>query len=219
MGGQFGGIRASRSALLLMGAAMVLALGVSSCAKPPQVEMDAAKAAIEKAKQMEASEYAASDLRAATDSLAAADAEVTTQQGKFALFRSYKKAKALYVSAQQLGATAEQNAIKNKEQARKDAQTALDEARATIANMRTLMASKEAQALKRGKETREALKQIEAELGATDSSLVNVTAAQHAEKYKQAISLAKAANQKAAGLMNELQTAIENKKAIGGMKK
>jgi hypothetical protein len=219
MGGQFGGIRASRSALLLMGVAMVLALGVSSCAKPPQIEMDAAKAAIEKAKTMEAAEYAANDLRAATDSLAAGDAEVNTQNGKFALFRNYKKAKALYLSAQQMGQQAEQNAIKNKEQARKDAEAALAEARQTIVNAKTLLAGKEAQALKRGKETREALKQIESELSATDSSLVNVTAAQQQEKYKQAISLAKAANQKAAGLMQELQTAIENKKAIQGMKK
>jgi hypothetical protein len=217
MGGQFGGIRVSR-ALLLMGAVMVLALGVSSCAKPPQTEMDAASAAIDKAKQMEASEYAPNDLRAAQDSLAAAQAEVNTQQGKFALFRSYKKAKALAMSAQQLGETAEQNAVKNKEQARKDAEAMLAQARQTIDQAKQLLASKDVQALKRGKETREALKQIESDLSATDSSLTAVTAAQQQEKYKQALSLAKAANDKAQGLIQEVQQAIENRKSIQGMK-
>jgi hypothetical protein len=218
MGGQFGGIRVSR-ALLLMGAVMVLALGVSSCAKPPQAEMDAANAAIEKAKQMEAAEYAPNDLRAAQDSLAAAQAEVNTQNGKFALFRSYKKAKALALTAQQAGQTAEQNAVKNKEQARKDAEAALAQARQTIDSARQLLAGKDAQALKRGKETREALKQIEGDLNATDSSLAAVTAAQQQEKFKQALNLANAANQKAQGLMQELNQAIENRKSIQQMKK
>jgi len=219
MRGQIGGVRVSRSALLLMGAAFVLALGVSSCAKPPQVEMDSAKQAIEKARQMEAEEYAQADLRAAQDSLAAADAEVNTQNGKFALFRSYKKAKALYLSAQQLGQTAEQNAVKNKEQAKQDAQAALEQARVSIASTRELLAGKDAQALKRGKETREVLKQIETELNAVDSSLVNVTALQQQEKYKQALSMAQSANQSAQSKMQELQQAIENRKQIQGMKK
>lgn len=218
MGGQFGGIRSTRSALLLMGVAMVLALGVSSCAKPPQVEMDAASASIEKAKQMEAAEYAPNELRAAQDSLAAAEAEVNAQKGKFALFRSYKKSKALYASADELGKQAEQNAVANKEQARKDAEAALAEAQQSIANARNLLASNEAQALRRGKETREALRQIEAELSATDSSLTNVTAAQQGEKYKQAVNLAKAANSKAVSLMQELQQAIETKQSIRTMR-
>jgi hypothetical protein len=219
MRGQIGGVRVSKSVLLLMGAAFVLALGVSSCAKPPQVEMDSAKQAIEKAKQMEAEEYAPNDLRAAQDSLAAADAKVNTQKGKFALFRSYKKAKVLYLSAQQLGQTAEQNAVKNKEQAKRDAQAALEQARASIASARELLAGKDAQALKRGKETREVLKQIESELNAVDSSLVNVTALQQQEKFKQALAMAQSANQSAQGKMQELQQAIENRKQIQGMKK
>jgi len=219
MGGQFGGIRVSRSALLLMGAVVVLALGVSSCAKPPQMEMDAAKAAIEKAKQMEAAEYAPNELRAASDTLAACEAEVNTQQGKFALFRSFKHAKALALSAQTLGQGAEQAAIKNKEQAKKDAEAALEEAKTNIASFRTLLATKEAQALKRGKETREVLKQLESEINATDSSLVGVTTLQQQEKYKQALAQAKNLGQKAAGLATELQKAIDERKSIQGMKK
>jgi hypothetical protein len=218
MGGQFGGIRVPK-ALLMMGAVVLLALLVSSCAKPPQAEFDSANAAIEKAKQMEAEEYAPSDIQAAQDSLAAAQAEVNTQGGKFALFRSYKKARALAVSAQQLAETAQQNAVKNKEQAKNDAEAALAQAKQNIEATRQLLASKDAQALKRGKETREALKQIESDLDATDSSLTAVTAAQQQERYKQALSLANAANQKAQNLQQEVQQAIENRKSIQQMRK
>jgi hypothetical protein len=219
MGGQFGGFRVSRSALLLMGAVMVLALGVTSCAKPPQMEMDAAKAAIEKAKQMEAAEYAPNELRAASDTLAACDAEVNTQNGKFALFRSYKKAKAQALSAQALGQGAEQAAIKNKEQAKKDAEAALEQAKANIAAFRTMLASKDAVKLAHGKETREVLKQMQSEINATDSSLVGVTALQQQEKYKQALAQAKSLGDKATTLTQELQKAIEERATIQGMKK
>lgn len=214
MGGQFGGNRVSRSALLLMGAAFVLALGVSSCAKPPQMEMDSAKAAIQKAQQVEAAEYAPNELRAASDTLAASEAEVTTQQGKFALFRSYKKAKALALKSQQLGQEAEQAAIRNKEQAKKDAEAAVAQAQQNIAAFNTLLASKEAQALRRGKETREVLKQLETEVKAVDSSLVGVQALQQQEKYKQALAMAKSLSDQAASKTQELQQAIDNRNAI-----
>jgi hypothetical protein len=123
------------------------------------------------------------------------------------------------VCSERLGQTAEQNAVKNKEQAKQDAQAALEQTRASIASARELLAGKDAQALKRGKETREVLKQIESELNAVDSSLVNVTALQQQEKYKQALSMAQSANQSAQTKMQELQQAIENRKQIQGMKK
>jgi len=168
---------------------------------------------------MEAADYAANDLRAASDSLAACEAEVNAQNGKFSLFRSYKKATALALAAQSLGQQAEQNAIANKEQARKDAEAALEEAKQNIESFRTLLASKDAQALKRGKETREVLKQLEADIDAADSSLVNVTTLQQQEKYKQALATAKTLGQKAASLTAELQRAIDERQAIRGMKK
>ena len=212
MRGQNRGVRVSRSALLLMSAAVILAIGVSSCAKPPQMEKDQATASIDKAKQMEAPEYAPNDLKAAQDSLAAADAEVNTQQGKFALFRSYKKAKALYLSAQQLGQTAADNAVKNKAQAKADAEAAVDAAKKSIADARTLLASKDVMALKRGKETREQLKQIETEINSIDSSLSQVTALQQQEKYKQALAMAKSANDNAQAKISEVNQALEARK-------
>ena len=220
MGGQVGGIRFSRSALLLIGAMMVLAIGVSSCAKPPTAEVDAAKAAIASATAKEAAEYAPGELRAAQDSIAKAEVEITTQAGKFALFRSYKKATALVLSAQQKGQEAEQAAIRNKEQARKDSEAAIAQTEQLITQVKTFMAGKEVQALKHGKETREALKQIEAELSAADSTLMTQVKPLHQqEKFKQSLSMAKNVNSQVNALMQEVQTAITEKKFISRMPK
>lgn len=219
MRGQIGGVRVSKSAILLLMGAVVLAFAVSSCAKPPQVEIDAANAALDRARQMEAEEYAPNELRAASDSLEAANREVTTQDGKFALFRSYKNAKALYITTAQLAQTAEQAAVRNKEQARIDAQAALEEVRKTIIDTRALMDSPDGQALRRGKETREVLKQIDSEIAAIDSSLSNVTTLQQQEKYKQALNMARSAQQSAMAKMQELQAAIEARKQTMGMRK
>ena len=116
MGGQVGGIRFSRSALLLIGAMMVLAIGVSSCAKPPMAGGCCKGCYREAPRRRRGRWYAPAELRAAQDSIAKAEVEITTQQGKFALFRSYKKATALVLSAQQKGQEAEQAAIRSKEQ-------------------------------------------------------------------------------------------------------
>lgn len=218
MGGQVGGIRFSRSALLLIGAMMVLAIGVSSCAKPPTAELEAAKTAIANATSKEAAEYANGELRAAQDSLAKAEAEITAQQGKFALFRSYKKATALVLSAQQKGQEAADAAVRNKEQFRKDSEAAIAATEQLIAQVKTFMASKEVQALKRGKETREALKQIDAELNAADSTLINTVKPMHQqERFKNSLSTAKQVNSQVNALMQEMQAAITEKKFISRM--
>jgi hypothetical protein len=220
MGGQVGRIRISRSALLLIGAMMVLAIGVSSCAKPPTAELELAKSAIASATAKEAQEYAPGELKAAQDSLAKGEAEIQTQQGKFALFRSYKKATALVLSAQQKGQEAEQAAIRNKEQFRKDSEAAIAQAEQAIADARTFMGGKEVQALKRGKETREALKQIEAELNAADSTLAGQVKPMHQqEKFKMSLNAAKGVQSQVSGLMQELQQAVTEKKFISRMPK
>ena len=131
MGGQVGGIRISRSALLLIGAMMVLAIGVSSCAKPPTVEVEAAKAAIAQ-RHGEGGRGVRSWRAQGRTGLSREGLRPRsqTQLGKFALFRSYKKATALVLSAQQKGQEAEQAAIRNKEQFRKDSEAAIAQAEA-----------------------------------------------------------------------------------------
>lgn len=69
---------------------------MAGCSKPPDAEMAAANSAINNAKAAEAEQYAPQAFRMLSDSLNAANAKKTEQDGKFALFRSYGESKALF---------------------------------------------------------------------------------------------------------------------------
>jgi hypothetical protein len=191
------------------GVLVLLVLGLASCAKPPEAEMSAAQASIDQAKQKEAVEYAANELRAAEDSLSAAKSEVDRQTAKFALFRNYKVAKAKALAADQAGKAAADAAVKNKELARQDAEKSLADAQQAIANVRTMLDSPQGKKLLRAKEARQAIEQIKTELDATEASLENVKQAQAQEKFKNAARMAKDAAAKAQQLGAEVQAAVD----------
>lgn len=191
------------------GVLVLLVLGLASCAKPPEAEMSAAQAAIDQAKTKEAAEYAATELKAAEDSLAAARSEIDRQGAKFALFRSYKVAKAKALAAQTAGTAAADAAVKNKEIARQDAEKSLADAMQAIVDVRALLDSAPGKKLMRAKEARQAIEQIKTELDATEASLENVRTAQAQEKFKPAARMAKDAAAKARSLGSEVQAAID----------
>ncbi len=78
-----------------------LAITVAGCAGPPAADVDAARAAVDKAVADGASQYAPDALKAAQDARAALDAELKTQEGKW--FKSYDKAKELAAAAKTAG--------------------------------------------------------------------------------------------------------------------
>lgn len=195
---------------------LVLLLVVASCAKPPQVEIDSAAASIEAAKGKEAMEYAPTEYRAAMDSLNAAQAEINTQAGKFALFRNYKVARRQALAAQAAGQAAADAAVKNKQLAKAEAERTLGSAVQAIADARALLDSPAGKKLMRAKEAKEAVQQIILELNTTESSLDNVRNEIAGEKYKVAVRLAQASLNKANGLRQELEDAVL--KMTGGSK-
>ncbi len=77
--------------------ALALAVTLAGCASPPSTDVDAAKAALDRATASHADQYAAESLKAAQDARAALDAELAAQQGK--LIKSYDKTKELAVAA------------------------------------------------------------------------------------------------------------------------
>ena len=95
--------------------ALGLALVVTGCAAPPTAEVDAAKAAVDKAVADRADQYAAETLKAAQEARAALEAELTAQEGKW--FKSYDKAKELAAAAKAAGEKAAADAVAAKEQA------------------------------------------------------------------------------------------------------
>jgi chromosome segregation ATPase len=112
--------------LLLAGA---LTIG---CAKPPQQELDGAKAALAAAEQAEAPKYAADSWDKAQQAMNAVNAELEAQNAKFALFRSYTKAKQLITEAVTAADAAKDAAVAGKEKAKNDARAAIDGVKAAI---------------------------------------------------------------------------------------
>lgn len=204
---------------ILWATAVILLVVVASCAKPPESELESAKAAIGKAREMGASEYAPADLRAATDALAEAEAEINAQSSKLAPFRNYKRAKELTEGARQAGENTQVSVEAGKARVRAEAEAALAAANETIERGRNLIAGPEGAALRRAKETREVLEQISAELDATESSLGHVGESIEQERYTQALSMARQGNQEAMRLVAEIEKAIEKRQTIRGVGK
>ena len=116
--------------------ALALAITVTGCASPPNADVEAAKAAVDKATTDRAGQYAAESLRAAQDARAALDLELKTQEGKW--IKSYDKAKELAVAAKAAGDKAAADAVAGKEKA--DAVAAKGRADAAAARARARMA-------------------------------------------------------------------------------
>ena len=118
--------------------ALGLAIIVTGCASPPNADVDAAKASVDKAAADRGGQYAPESLKAAQDARAALDAELKVQEGK--LFKSYDKTKELAVAAKAAGDKAAAEAAAGKEKAdavaAKEKADAAARARARIAPLR-----------------------------------------------------------------------------------
>ena len=110
-----------RTTLLTVAAvSMIVAVG---CAKPPQDEISATQAEMDRARQTQADTWAPNELKAADEAMTAAQAEISTQNEKW--IKNYDKAKELLTKAKEDAARAAEAAVANKEQAKVDADAAL----------------------------------------------------------------------------------------------
>ncbi len=116
--------------------ALGLAITVTGCGSPPTAEVDAAKAAVDKAATDRADRYAADSLKSAQDAQAALDAELKAQEGKW--LKSYDRSKELAVAAKAAGDKAAADAVAGKEKA--DAIAAKEKADAAAARAKARMA-------------------------------------------------------------------------------
>jgi TonB family protein len=92
-----------------------LAITVAGCGSPPTADVDAARAAVDKADTDRADQYAAESLKAAQDARVALDAELKAQEAKWV--KSYDKTRELAVAAKAAGDKASADAVAAKEKA------------------------------------------------------------------------------------------------------
>jgi len=189
----------------------VLALGLiaafifTSCAKQPTQEIEAAKAAIESVVQAKGGLYAADELKKLNDDLAIANDEVTAQSKKF--FKKYGKVKEalakIVTDADGVKALIPGRIEEAKNaavQAQTEAQAAIDEAKALL------------EKAPKGKGSKADIEAMKADLAGIEVSYAEVQAAIDAEDYFGAKDKAAVVKEKAAGISQQVQAAIDKVK-------
>lgn len=183
----------------------VATLIFTGCAKAPQAEIDAAKAALEQAKAAQADLYVEADYLAVQDSLNAVMVDIEAQSSK--LFKSYGKAKEKLVVV-----TAQATELVGKTETRKaeiKAEVAAVEA-ATVA----LIEEDNALLAKapKGKEGKEAIEAIKLDLTAITTSVSEVAAMVESGDLLGAQTKVNAAKQKATDINTELKAVLDKAK-------
>jgi len=154
---------------------LVAAVMVVGCAKPPQQDIDGAKAALAAAEQAEAPKYAAEAWDKAQQAMNAVNAELEAQNAKFALFRSYTKAKQLIADATTAANAAKDAGIAGKEKAKNEAKAAIDAVKAALDGANTLMAAVEkCPRAKRAKEVKKDLATVKGNLDGYKNQIAEI---------------------------------------------
>jgi hypothetical protein len=112
---------------------LAVLLLLASCAKPPQAEIDAAKAAMDTtAKSADVVTYAPDELRLAQEKIAALDAEVAAQARRSPLSRNYDATRALAHDATGAATQALMAAAATKQQVAQEAAALAEEITSSI---------------------------------------------------------------------------------------
>ncbi len=196
-------MKATRIVLIAV-CTLAAALFLSACASAPKEEIAATQAAVNTAKTDDVTTYAPESLKDADDTLQKAMAEVQTQDNKFALSRDYKAASDLLKQAKDKAAKAATDAQANKLKTKADAEAAITALGPQLAEAKKSLAS-----APRGKDTKADLEAMQADYKAAEEAQTAATQAMSSEKYMDALSQAKTAESKAAGIIDQVKAAKE----------
>lgn len=181
-------------------------LVLAGCSKPPEMEMQKANGAFDAAKAAEAEAYVPDAYRAAMDTLNAAMAMKQEQDGKFALFRSYGKSKALFIKAEEMANQVTTQAAAEKERVKAEVTNLMTEAKAALDSAE--MALKKAP---RGKGSKADIELIEADLTAAKTAFGDANNDFAAGKYLVARSKVQTVIEKARSIQSEIAMAAQKK--------
>jgi hypothetical protein len=123
--------------LIVLGLAVLAVLALAGCSKPPEALSKQAVAALQSAQDAGAPEYAADSWNRAKQAVDQMQAAIDSQAKRFALFRSYGKAKSLAADALRLAQQALADANAKKKQLSDQVGSALSEVTALIESARS----------------------------------------------------------------------------------
>lgn len=186
--------------LLIVG--LVLPLLAVGCAGEPTKEIEAATAAFESARQAEAEAYAPETMLVAEDAYTALETELAAQKEKFALGRSYDKARELAALAQQASEEAVDAAHAGRVQMREDATRMLADLRTSLEEVKTMLDNAPT-----GKGSAADLAVLRGDVGAVDVALTDIEDAISAERFLDAVQKAQAAMENTQVIRSDIQQA------------
>ncbi len=190
-----------KNKILLGFAALTMVAFLSSCGKVPQEKIDAANAAIDSAKMVEADVYVAAEFTAIQDSMNAVMADIEVQKSK--LFKKFKPASEKLDRILEMAKQTKANAVTKKEEVKVEVEGLMTEM-ATLLEENTKLMKK----APRGKEGAAVLEQIKTEMTAIEASVAEAKGMYDAGKYMDASNKIKAAKDSATRINTELNDAI-----------
>lgn len=123
--------------LIVFAFSIVVVLLVSSCAKPPDAQIQQAGAALEAAEAAGARKYAPDAWNRANQAMERLNAELSAQDQRFILFRNFKTAGTLAEEATNAANQAKAEADKKKAQLRADVTEMIAEVRSSLRSAQT----------------------------------------------------------------------------------
>lgn len=153
----------------VMLAVLASAVILAGCAKPPQVEIDGAKSALDTASNAEVERYAPESLAAAREASAQLNAELSAQQEKMALTRNYDKSKELAAAATRAAEKAAADGKAAKERSRQEATAMIAETRQAVADVQGMLDT-----MPKGKGTAADIAAIQADVAGASESLAGL---------------------------------------------
>ena len=182
---------------------------LAGCDDPPTTELDAAKQALDSARDVGAEQFAANEYSVAQRAYSEAEATTNTEAERFFLFKDFEQARTQIADAKSKAMQAESAAEAEKKRQRELAEAAIATARDAVAAAYTSL--EEAPS---GKGTEADIEELRAELTMAEADLDAAEAAVDSENFSGAESLAESADQKATEVADGVMVAVDRYHAL-----
>jgi hypothetical protein len=180
---------------------------LAGCAKQPTDDMNAAQKALEDLKAAGGEKYIPEESKKVADTLAAAQEEIKTQDGKFFLTRNYDKAKQMLAQAIADSEKVKGDVAAKKEEAKTNALAAQEAATASVKEAAALLAK-----APMGKGSRADIEALKGDLKGLEDGLPELQQLIGQEDYLAVIDKAKAIQEKADAVSNQVKEAMQKVK-------
>jgi hypothetical protein len=188
--------------------AVALVLGVTACAKAPQVEIDAANQALDDAQRAQAKDYASEAWTAAKDAEAKLQTELEAQKQSWAPLRSYQSAKQLAQLTKTEADRAAKEATDAKERTKLEVETMMTQARDAYAGAQEALAK-----APRGKGTEADLASLKTDTASIEGTLQEMQQLYDAGDYLAAKTKAQAAIDASKQILTEIEDAKSRRRS------